>query len=280
MTQPQPASSADLAEHYRHGTLASHIEAALRAVGKDPAHLVPADLAAIDEFHIGGVQATRDLAAQLPLTPGAALLDIGSGIGGPARYFAARHGCRVTGIDITAEYVAVATLLTEATGLADRVAFRHASALDLPFGDERFDGATLLHVGMNVADKAALFAAVRRALRPGGFFAIYDVMRVSDGAIAYPVPWASGPEISFVATSAEYGAALATTGFTVVAERDRTAAARDFFAAMRARAAKGPPSPLALSIVMGPTAGQKVANLTAMVETGVLAPVEIIARAD
>ncbi len=159
----------DVTAHYHHGNLEETLLAAVAAMGKDPAHLSPADLMGADEFHIGGAQATGDLAAQLGLTAAMHLLDLGSGLGGPARHLAAAHGCWITGIDLSNEYVAVATSLTRRMGLTNQVRFQEGSATLLPFEDATFDGATLLHVGMNIADKRMLCANVHRVLRPGGF---------------------------------------------------------------------------------------------------------------
>ncbi len=136
----------------------------------------------------------------------------------------------------------------------------------------------MLHVGMNIADKAALFRGVRRVLAPGGFFAIYDVMAQTEGELAYPVPWATDPATSFVESVATYRDRLSGAGFTVTHERSRRGVAAEFFARMRAAAADGPP-PLGLHLVMGDAARAKVANLMANVERGLVAPVEIIARA-
>ena len=119
------------------------------------------------------------------------LLDVGSGIGGPARTFADAFGCRVTGVDLTEEFVEAANALTRRCGLSDRVSFRQASALALPFADASFDAATLIHVGMNIEDKAGLFAEVRRVLKPDARFGVYDIMRVAEGEIPYPMPWAA-----------------------------------------------------------------------------------------
>lgn len=268
----------DVAAHYHHGSLEQFLVTALLAMGKDPDHLLPADLMGADEFHIGGGQATKALAAQLALTADMHLLDLGSGLGATARMLATLHGCRVTGIDLSEEYVAVATSLTRRMGLADRVAFRAASATALPFAAASFDGVTLLHVGMNIADKPALCAGVHRVLRPGGFFAIYDVMRTAPGALAFPLPWSSGAETSFLEPPETYRAALTETGFTIIAERNRAAFAREVFAAHRARQPPSGPPPLGPQIVMGPQAAQKIANLTALLERGVIAPVEMIAR--
>ncbi len=274
-----------VARHYAQGGLEAAILAGLAAAGKDPARLGVDDLAPVDEFHIGGRRATEELAARLPLAPGMKLLDLGAGLGGAARFLAARHGCDVTGIDLTAEYVAVANTLAARVGLAGRVRYVEGSAMALPFADASFDGATMLHVGMNIADKAALFRGVRRVLKPGGFFAIYDVMAEDGGAedgggdLAYPVPWATTAATSFVEPAASYKARLADSGFVVTHERNRRDLAMEFFARLRAAAASGPP-PLGLHLVMGEATRAKVANMIGNVERGLVAPVEIVARAE
>jgi SAM-dependent methyltransferase len=264
--------------HYRHGGLEAALLAALQAAGKDVEHLTPHDLMGSDEFHIGGAQATQDLAARLGLHEGMHLLDIGSGIGGVARQLAATYGCRVTGIDLSAEFVAVASSLTRRMGLSERVSFHMASANSLDFPPASFDGAVLLHVGMNVPDKAALFARVHAALRPGGFLAVYDIMRTGPGALDFPQPWSSVPETSFVEPPDAYRAALTGAGFTIADERDRGAFAAEFFKAMQARMAQPGPPAIGPGIVMGPAAPQKLANMRAMVGNGTVAPVEMIAR--
>lgn len=268
----------DVQAHYRHGSLEQAIIAGLAAAGKDPEKLAPDDLMGADEFHIGGAQATAELGIRLGLNSGMHLLDVGSGIGGPARHLAVAHGCRVTGIDLSDEYVAVARSLTRRMGLDERVAFRQGSAMALPFADAEFDGATLLHVGMNIADKKALCGEVYRALRPGGFFAVYDVMRMQPGELVFPVPWSTMPDTSFVETPERYRDALVAAGFTIEAERSRADFAKAFFAELQARLAQAGPQPLGLQIIMGPTAGAKVGNMVRMVNAGMIAPVEILAR--
>jgi SAM-dependent methyltransferase len=182
-----------IVEHHTHGSLEKAILDALLAAGKDPDRLNLTDLAPVDEFHIGGRQATIDFAEQLGAARGASLLDIGSGLGGASRYFAHALGCRVAGIDLTDEYVRVAAVLATWTGLGALVSYTQGSALALPFEVGTFDGAYMLHVGMNIADKPKLFAEVRRVSKPSGLFGIYDVMRERDGNLIYPVPWAEAP---------------------------------------------------------------------------------------
>jgi ubiquinone/menaquinone biosynthesis C-methylase UbiE len=267
-----------VARHYAHGSLEEAILNALAAAGKDVNRLAPKDLASVDEFHVGGRQATIAFAQQFGLRPGMRLLDIGCGLGGAARYFAHEHGCRVTGIDLSPEYVNVTNALAARVGLDERVSCELGSALALPFAPESFDGAYMLHVGMNIENKARLFAEVRRVLAPAGVFGIYDVMRLAAGELSYPVPWASGPESSFVADAASYRRLLEAEGFEVLKQRDRLDFALEVFQQMRSRGAAGGPGPLGLHIVMGASAAQKVKNMIGDISAGFIAPTEMICR--
>jgi SAM-dependent methyltransferase len=274
-----PSGERAVSQHYTHGALERAVLDALRAAGKDPDRLEPADLAPVDEFHIGGREATVDLARELGVTAGMHLLDIGSGLGGASRYFAHALGCTVTGIDLTEEFVQVAQALSARTGLAGRISYRQGSALALPFPAGAFDGAYMLHVGMNIADKATLFAEVRRVLKPGGVFGVYDVMREAEGALNYPVPWATSADTSFVEPSATYARLLGAAGFEVGAQRSRRDFALAFFRDLRARVARTGAPPLGLHVVMGPTTPQKIANMVSALEAGLISPTEIVARA-
>ena len=267
-----------VARHYAHGSLEETILSALAAAGKDLNRLTPKDLAPVDEFHVGGRQATIAFAQEFGLRPGMRLLDIGCGLGGAARYFADAHGCQVTGIDLSGEYVGVANALAARVGLAERVSCQAGSALALPFAPGSFDAAYMFHVGMNIEDKSRLFAEVRRVLAPSGLFGIYDVMRLAAGELSYPVPWASGPESSFVADAATYQRLLAAAGFEVLKQRDRRDFALEVFGLMRTRGAAGGPGPLGLHLVMGANAGQKVKNMIADISAGLITPTELICR--
>ncbi|MGO4637571.1 class I SAM-dependent methyltransferase [Mesorhizobium sp. 2RAF45] len=271
-----------IARHYDIAGLEQRILAALADTGLDVAHLRAGDLEAVDEFHIGGIAATRELIGQMGLKPGAMLLDIGSGVGGPARFAANEAGADVTGIDLTQSYVDIATSLSKRTEMADRTHFVQGSALDMPFANAGFDAAMILHVGMNLPDKKKLMGEAARVLKPGGVFAVYDVMRLKDGALTYPLPWASDESMSFVATPDDYRSAATASGFSVVAERRRGAFAVEFFAATRARMAaaqaEGKKPPPGVGLVMGEDAHTKIANVTAALEGGILAPVELLLR--
>lgn len=268
-----------VASHYTHGSLVQAIEQGLAGLGKTPQSVDIADLGPVDEFHIGGREASQDFLDQFGLEPGQRVLDIGCGLGGPARFTADRYGVSVDGIDLTAEYVETGTVLNGWVGLDDRIALCQGSALDLPYEAERFDAAYLMHVGMNIADKPALFAEVFRVLRPGGVFGVYDVMKIGDGEIDFPVPWASEPANSHLSAPAAYREALVDAGFEVTAERSRRDFAVAFFDRLKARiSANGGPPPLGLHVLMGQSTAVKTGNMIANVVAGRIAPVEMIAR--
>jgi ubiquinone/menaquinone biosynthesis C-methylase UbiE len=269
----------EVARHYGRGDLEQAFLDALIASGKDPERLAAADLAAADEFHLGWLPATVELAKGLALAPGMHVLDIGAGIGGPARYLAQTFGCRVTGIDLTPDYVAVADALTRRCGLADKVTFRQASAVALPFADAGFDAATMLHVGMNIADKAKAFGEVRRVLRPGGRFTVYEVMRASEGELPYPMPWAQTPATSFVEPVDTYRRLLRAAGFDILVEHDRSELALRLGREMREKVAREGVPPLGLHILMGAMTPQRLGNVTAALERGLIAPIELVTRA-
>jgi MPBQ/MSBQ methyltransferase len=258
-----------LTQHYASATLASEIDQSLRVLGKDPARLSIDDLELIDEFHIGGRVATRALMTEAGFPRGAHILDVGSGIGGPARVAAHDFGLTVDGIDLTPAYVAAASDLSRRTGLTEQTRFVQGSALALPFASGHFDGATLIHVGMNIADKVGLAREVARVLKPGAVFAIYDIMRTGVGDLTFPLPWSSVAETSAVAAPVDYRRALDAAGFVIESERDRRALSRT------ASQSAGPPPAL-------PHRGSgwdiKTANLAMLVRAGILAPVELIAR--
>lgn len=263
--------------HYSHGRLADVILSSLARLGLSRGRISPDDLAPIDEFHMGGREATVRLAGQLSLPPEAALLDIGSGIGGPARFFAQTFGCRVTGIDLTPEFVAVGGLLNEMTGLAGRVSFEVASATDLPFADQSFDAVTLIHVGMNIPDKTAVAREACRVLKPGGRFLLYEVMRTAPGALPLPMPWASEPAASHVEAPETYREVLRAAGFALEAESDRRDAAKAFFARIREKMASGEPPALSLAQILGEERKAAFPNVIAALEEGLIAPVEMLA---
>jgi len=244
-------------DHYGATGLIARLKTALAALGPDDRRLSPQQLASLDQFHTRGLAATAELATLVGITAGMSVLDIGSGVGGPARFLAAVHGCRVTGVDLSEPFVNAARYLTERTRQSGQVSFEIASALELPFDGGRFDVALLQHVAMNIYDRARLYREVRRVLKLGGRFATFDVV-LNQGEPHYPVPWARTSATSFLLTAAATREAIETAGFRMLAWRDDTEAAKAWIAELRA---SGPRSSPNLSVVMGPDFPQLSANL-------------------
>ena len=160
--------------HYTSTELGATILAALKAAGNDLDHLTPDDLAPVDEFHGGQRPATIRLAELVGFAGTEQVLDVGSGLGGPSRYLAWHCGCRVSGVDLTAEFVRVAEMLTRLTGLVGRVDYRQGNALDLPLEDMSFDVVWSQNAAMNIADRDPALSRnaprpqTRRQARPAG----------------------------------------------------------------------------------------------------------------
>jgi SAM-dependent methyltransferase len=266
----------DVANHYRVSDLTARILAAAAAAGLDPERLSPGDLGPVDEFHIGGRAATGHAVAKMRLTGSEHVLDIGCGLGGTARYIACSTGCRVTGIDLTLEYVETARALSARTGLKHRTAFEVGSALRMPFADATFDAAITVHAAMNIKDRDGLYREAARVLKPGAALCIYDVMKGANEGLRYPVPWAETPDTSYLATPQEMQALLASAGFTVTDVEDRTDYGIAFF---RERLpAGGAPPPLGIHLLMGQAARTKLENMLHGLEHGIVAPVVVIAH--
>ena len=267
-----------VAAHYTHGQLLDRIVSGVEAIGKTPATVTVDELAPVDEFHIGGRQASEDFISQLELSADDHTLDVGCGIGGTSRFVASRFGCRVTGIELTPEFVSTGQSLCDWVGLSGQVELHQGDATAMPFTDQSFDAAFMLHVGMNIANKAGLFAEVYRLIKPAGVFGVYDVMQTSDEPLSYPVPWSSVPGTSALATRQQYTEALELAGFDVLKIRDRREFAAEFFAETRRRVEQaGGAPPLGVHIAMGESAPVKISNMVENIAAGRISPVEIIA---
>jgi len=246
--------------HYAGGDIEAAITAALAARGD--AALRVEDLAGLDQFHTGGLQATRALAQLAGITAADRVLDVGGGLGGPARLLAEQVGCHVTVVDLTAAYCRVGALLTARVGLSDRVRFQHGDALDLLFEDGDFDVVWTQHSSMNIADKARLYGQIGRVLRPGGRLALFEVAAGSGEAPHFPALWARSAATSFLIPPEALRATLAEAGLRELAWQDRSDWA---LAWMRARQAAQPqagaaPGALGLHLLLGADVGAMLGN--------------------
>jgi sarcosine/dimethylglycine N-methyltransferase len=254
----------DVRAHYGATGLTERLKSALSPLGSEDQRLTPQQLGTLDQFHTRGLAATADLARLAGIAADMSVLDVGSGVGGPARFLAETYGCQVTGIDLSEPFVDAARYLTQRTGQSGQVSFQTASALQLPFEEARFDVVLLQHVAMNIFDRSRLYREIRRVLKSGGRFATYDVV-LNGGEPHYPVPWARTPATSFLLTAAATREAIEPAGFRTLVWQDDTEAAKAWSAQLRASGAPAGPN---LGVVMGPDFAQLTGNLARNIQEG------------
>jgi ubiquinone/menaquinone biosynthesis C-methylase UbiE len=282
-----------VSEHYSSGPLGPRVQAALSAAGLDSPGVSWEAFAPIDEFHVGGIEATRELARALSPEPKSSVLDLGSGLGGPARLLAAERDCDVTGVDLSDEFVAVASTLTSLAGLDDHARFRSGDVTALPFADASFDHAVTIHVAMNIADRAGFYAEAGRVLRGRGRLAMLDIVAGDGGGdgepLTFPLPWSTTAATSHLLTMSDTIAVLNEAGFEIADAVDRTAWSLEWFAAQGRGAASERPSvqervihasdppPLGLEVVMGQRFAAMGLNLVMNMIAGRVGVAQIVA---
>lgn len=250
---------------------------ALRDAGLDPDHLTVDDLAPLDEFHALGRPATIALARLADVRPGQRVLDVGAGIGGPARFLASCYGVYVTALDATPRFCRIAEALTRGTGLDDQVRVVEGDALDLPFSNGSFELAWTQAVGQNIEDKARFLAELARVVTPGGRIALFELVAGPGGPLEFPVPWADRPEQSWLVDSAELRTLLEATGLNIREWREGP----DALAGIAAGAESAPRDPASAGLGLGllmPDYEARMAGLARNVEAGRIAVVQIVAE--
>lgn len=265
-------------EHYASEGITARVLTALRNVNGPGVAITPETLAPIDHFHGRGVIATAELAALMQPKAGDHLLDIGCGIAGPARWMAAKYGCRVTGVDLTAEFCAAARELNAATGLADRVSILHGSALALPVPEDSFDHAFSQAALMNISDRLGVFREALRVLRPGGSLALSLVGAGKQGEPHYPLPWATTAAISYLVTPDEISGDLFAAGFEVEFVRDTTAVVAAALAPVLEQLEREGLPPLGEHVVTGENAREWRINVMRSAAEGRVSNIEALAR--
>lgn len=265
-----------IAEHWAKGDIYGLILSALEKAGKSQDGLTIEDLAPVDHFHARGFPATVDLADRLPVKSDHHILDIGCGLGGPARYIATRFKCRATGIDITPAFVDTARKLTALLGLEGQVTIDHGDGQHLPYHDGVFDGAFTQHVTMNVADRARFFSEACRVLKPGAFFALTEHALGPVGNPHHPLPWSMDGSGAYLIAPSQTRALLEAAGFTDICMEDTGEKYLAAYRRVMELAAQGALPPLGVHILMGETAPQKARNAARNIEEGRTHPVQVI----
>jgi SAM-dependent methyltransferase len=273
------SAARDIERHYSRGDLLDHLARALVDDGVDPSRPSIDALAPYDQFHGRGMEATREIADRLDVASTDRILDVGSGIGGPARYVAHRFGCRVFGIDLTAEFCSVARALSRRLGLEGQVTFTCGTALALPFAKACFDGAYSMNVSMNIEDKRGFYAEIHRVLAPGGWLLLSEIARGPRDGLAFPTPWARDARMSFLSTPEETRRGLALAGFEVLGVRSTLDEALAFGARSHAMVERGEKPPhRAVSLIHGDIAKAAMANTAQGLVEGQIVPIEVSAR--
>ncbi len=267
-----------IADHWGKGDVYGLIVSALEKMSKPLEGLTVEDLAPVDHFHARGFPATVELADRLPIKAGQHILDIGCGLGGPARYIAKRFQCNVSGLDITQPFVDAANKLTALLRMDLQVQIEHGDGQRLPYPDSHFDGAYTQHVTMNVADRPAFFAEAYRVLKPGAFLALTEHGLGPNGNPHHPVPWSADGTGAYLIKPAETRAVLEKTGFKDILVEDTGAKYVAGYKMAIEKAEKGPLPPLGIHILMGETALQKTRNAARNIEEGRTHPIQLVCR--
>ena len=265
-------------QHYGVDGILQAILKALEAMGKDIEQLAPPDLAPVDEFHIRGREATVELASRAKLVPGSRVLDVGCGLGGSVRYLATEHNCQATGIDLTAEYIEIATALAERVGLSDVVEFRQASALALPFDAGSFDVVWTEHAQMNISDKPGFYGEIARVLKLGGRLVFHDIFAGNGGEPHFPVPWAEESAISFLEKPTSLRAILDKAGLKTLDWEDKSQHSLEWFKAVIEKTKESGPPPLGLHLLMRETAQTKFENVIRNLQEDRIVVVQVMAE--
>jgi len=246
--------------HYSKTQLFEDILERLKLKGIDPENITRSDLSGVDEFHVRGAEVSREIAKEINLSK-CRVLDVGCGIGGPARMLADEFNCDVTGIDMSHEFILTARKLSTLVGLRDKTEFIQGDALELPFESGSFDVAWTQHVQMNINDKARFYSEISRVLTDNGIFVYYDIFRTGKEDLEYPVPWANDPSISFLGTTLNMDTILRNLGFTKVATTEQTDNAIGFFSGMFERNNQNDSKKSGQDVFMGASSPEKFGNL-------------------
>jgi ubiquinone/menaquinone biosynthesis C-methylase UbiE len=256
-------------EHYSPHGLVKMLQSALAQSGLQNSIVPVEKLAMLDQFHVLGFQATVELAALCNISPQTKVLDIGSGLGGASRYLAKNFGCHVTGIDLSPEFVEASRYLTRRTGLEANAKFEVADAINMPFENETFDLAWTQHVAMNIEDRSALYAEIRRILKLDGRLAIFDIVKGKNDEIVFPMPWAATKATSFLLGFEEMQKVLLEAHFEIIHWKDKTAEALEWMQQQNAQMNQQTSLPsLSLPAIMGKEFMKAGANMVSALKEG------------
>jgi cyclopropane fatty-acyl-phospholipid synthase-like methyltransferase len=199
------------------------IERALAAAGIGPGDPIrPEQLFAVDQWHYHGTDAIKAAAVELRLGPDSRVLDVGAGIGGPARYLAYTTGCRVTALELQPDLHQIGADLTHRAGLDGQVTHLCGDALSHPLPAGEFDAVISFLAIVHMPDRPRLMGRLAQALRVGGECYIEDLCkraRFAPAALADLRDVVHGVTLT---SADDYVSDLRTAGFAEVLATDLT----------------------------------------------------------
>ena len=263
--------------YYSPNNLYNKIIEGLNNLGKDLSSVTPDDLQSVDEFHIRGDIATKELIELGNFTPDMHILDVGCGVGGSTRRLSHETGCHVTGIDLSDEYIDAAERLTQLLNMQARVKFNVGSALELPYADNTFDGAWSIQMNMNVEDKLGWLKEMYRVLKPGARAVLYEVCGHEEKTIYFPVPWAQDSSMSFLIPKKAFRDLIASTGFKIEVWNDKSDLAQKAFARMKEPTGESTLPELGLHMLIGNDIKTKAYNMRRNLDDERISLIEILA---
>jgi len=253
--------SESVQKYYTRSGLGNQILGILKKAGKNIEALTFENIAPVGEFYTRGIEATRELARTVKLGPETHVLDVGCGIGGPARTLANEFGCCVTGIDLTKEFCQVAQMFNERVGIDGEITIHQGNALQLQFDEASFDVIWTQHAQMNIRDKTRMYQEMLRVLKPAGKLTFHDILAGPEQPLHFPVPWAREESFSFLISQSKLRELLLGLGFREICWADKTPETIEWFRVMRERAAKGDGSLLSPGVLLGPEWATMSANM-------------------
>jgi len=263
--------------YYSPNDLYNRIIRGLDEIGIDLSRVTLNDLQPVDEFHIRGDTATNELIKLSSFTPDMHIIDVGCGVGGSTRRLSYESGCLVTGIDLSDEYIDVAERLTQLLNMQERVKFKAASAMELPFEDNTFDGAWSIQMNMNIEDKSGWLSEVYRVIKPGGRAVLYEVCGHKNSPCHFPVPWAQDSTMSFLIPPEPFRDVITSAGFDIDIWNDKTELAQKAFAHMTEPAGEPDLPVLGVHLLVGDDIKTKAYNLHRNLEEQRVSLIETVA---